>query len=46
MVAALRMYHLVFESCIGTMYSRPSMARTPLEPENIFETGGVRANEC
>ena len=25
--------------------NRPSMARTPLGPRNIFETGVVRANE-
>ena len=29
-----------------TIYSRASMARTPLDPKNIFETGVVRANEC
>ena len=27
-------------------YSRTSMARTPLDHENMFETGEVRANEC
>ena len=28
------------------IYSRTSMARTPLNHENIFDTGVVRANEC
>ena len=30
----------------STKYSRTSMARTPLNHENMFETGVVRANEC
>ena len=29
----------------NSKYSRTPMARTPLDPENMFETGVVRASE-
>ena len=40
---ALHQTHRVFKFRI---YSRTSMARTPWNHENMFETGVVRANEC
>ena len=30
----------------NSSYSQTSMARTPWNHENKFETGAVRANEC
>ena len=40
---------IYFQRCatagIGN-YSRASMARILLEPQNMFETGVVRANDC